>query len=226
MNCDTAFDLMTDSEGCHSRALVQHLESCPRCRQMLDALSPALDFLAEDTECELDALPDSTSSHALDLHACPASAESLQIVRQASARLEYRSGPSSARTRRTWGQSIKYAAAFAAGVFLASVVLFPRERATSVVPTECTRFQLASAESTRSSAETLQLAQSCAICHQSSDPGQKEHSSDRSRPLDGSWDWLRQLLDEPATLPHRAPAFDEAPLIAVGHLGREPDDLV
>src|SRR5579872_6815601 len=34
MNCDTAFDLMTDAGAFRSTALMAHLESCPRCRQM------------------------------------------------------------------------------------------------------------------------------------------------------------------------------------------------
>src|SRR5262245_62719666 len=45
MNCDTAFDLMTNAEGSRSVALARHLDECPRCRQMQATLSPALDFL-------------------------------------------------------------------------------------------------------------------------------------------------------------------------------------
>ncbi len=45
MNCDTAFDLMTDAEGAGSLALANHLAGCPRCRQMQETLAPALEFL-------------------------------------------------------------------------------------------------------------------------------------------------------------------------------------
>ena len=53
MNCDTAFDLMTDPETAGSSALARHLESCPRCRQMQQTLAPALDFLSRDREDDL-----------------------------------------------------------------------------------------------------------------------------------------------------------------------------
>ncbi len=46
MNCDTAFDLMTDAEGAASLALANHLAGCPRCRQMQETLAPALVFLS------------------------------------------------------------------------------------------------------------------------------------------------------------------------------------
>ena len=45
MNCDTAFDLMTDAGGCQSAALALHLRGCPRCRQMQETLAPALGFV-------------------------------------------------------------------------------------------------------------------------------------------------------------------------------------
>ena len=45
MNCDQAFELMTDPVGSGSPALQRHLERCPRCRQMQQTLSPALDWM-------------------------------------------------------------------------------------------------------------------------------------------------------------------------------------
>jgi hypothetical protein len=46
MNCDIAFDLMTSADRRDDPALVRHLEHCPRCRQMQETLSPALDWLS------------------------------------------------------------------------------------------------------------------------------------------------------------------------------------
>ena len=46
MNCDTAFDLLTDPNGSRSSALAEHFETCARCRHMQQTLAPALDFLA------------------------------------------------------------------------------------------------------------------------------------------------------------------------------------
>ena len=42
MNCDTAFDHMTDAELWDSPELNEHLSGCPRCRQMQETLAPAL----------------------------------------------------------------------------------------------------------------------------------------------------------------------------------------
>lgn len=45
MNCDLAFDYLTDAELVNSPELQAHLASCPRCRQMRQTLEPALDLL-------------------------------------------------------------------------------------------------------------------------------------------------------------------------------------
>ena len=42
MNCDQAFDLMTDPALDDSAELHEHLDGCSRCRQMYETLSPAL----------------------------------------------------------------------------------------------------------------------------------------------------------------------------------------
>jgi cytochrome c553 len=42
MNCDHAFDLMTDPALDDCARLHAHLDACPRCRQMYETLSPAL----------------------------------------------------------------------------------------------------------------------------------------------------------------------------------------
>lgn len=57
MNCDCAFDRMTSPDGLTDPALQRHLDVCPRCRQMQETLSPALDWLTSGT-----AEPWSTSS--------------------------------------------------------------------------------------------------------------------------------------------------------------------
>lgn len=45
MNCDQAFDAMTDAFDAESAELQAHLAGCPRCREMRETLSPALDAL-------------------------------------------------------------------------------------------------------------------------------------------------------------------------------------
>ena len=46
MNCDQAFDALTDNHLRDSSELILHLDSCPRCRDMADMLDPALDLFA------------------------------------------------------------------------------------------------------------------------------------------------------------------------------------
>lgn len=46
MNCDQAFDALTCRGASENEALANHLEACPRCRDMADVLSPALELFA------------------------------------------------------------------------------------------------------------------------------------------------------------------------------------
>ncbi len=45
MNCDQAFERLTEANATADAGLVRHLEQCPRCRAMQQTLSPALDWL-------------------------------------------------------------------------------------------------------------------------------------------------------------------------------------
>ena len=47
MNCDQAFDALTDTNMRDSNALCVHLDGCPRCRDMAELLDPALDLFGE-----------------------------------------------------------------------------------------------------------------------------------------------------------------------------------
>lgn len=46
MNCDQAFDALTSLEASQDEPLARHLDTCPRCRDMADVLSPALEMFA------------------------------------------------------------------------------------------------------------------------------------------------------------------------------------
>ncbi len=50
MNCDEAFDALTDPNQRDNQELRWHLEFCPRCRGMQDVLAPALSLLGLDEE--------------------------------------------------------------------------------------------------------------------------------------------------------------------------------
>ncbi|MGE0377997.1 MAG: anti-sigma factor [Planctomycetaceae bacterium] len=112
MNCDQAFDAMTDPDRPHGRELAQHLRACPRCRQMYETLEPALGLFAA-----VDGEPVGT------VPAVPARLASapVRLAQQIAARLSPAGNcsPSEPPRRRLWG------AVFAAAVagFLLSVGL-------------------------------------------------------------------------------------------------------
>jgi len=57
MNCDQAFERLTDPAASTDAGLVRHLEQCARCRAMQQTLSPALDWM---TSASQDNFPEST----------------------------------------------------------------------------------------------------------------------------------------------------------------------
>lgn len=86
MNCDQAFDAITDPTGAESAALREHLARCPRCREMRETLSPALDALYEDREVShhLGTAWSSTSLPRLDLQQLAAESASQLAVTTAA----------------------------------------------------------------------------------------------------------------------------------------------
>ncbi|MHC4876587.1 MAG: hypothetical protein ACYTGL_08815 [Planctomycetota bacterium] len=73
MNCDHAFECLTDPARRESQALAIHLESCPRCRDMADTLSPALDLFDESTFASRETVvPLQSIEHVSEGHVRPA----------------------------------------------------------------------------------------------------------------------------------------------------------
>ena len=52
MNCDNAFDALTDSASANQAELAEHLLKCPRCRELKQVLEPALTLLGGDLPTE------------------------------------------------------------------------------------------------------------------------------------------------------------------------------
>jgi hypothetical protein len=77
MNCDDAFDRMTSPGANGDPALQAHLRSCPRCRDMQQTLSPAMEWLASFDD------PDCTSQRAAPL----LTDEALRVAERAARRL-------------------------------------------------------------------------------------------------------------------------------------------
>ena len=105
MNCDTAFDLMTDAKGSRSGALAQHFETCTRCRQMQETLAPALEFLTQD-EPSYDFSSGSMDSAASDAGGRQpfVTVDSLKIAQQAARRLAAHTDLPRVRRQRLAGQ--------------------------------------------------------------------------------------------------------------------------
>jgi hypothetical protein len=61
MNCDEAFEALTDPSQQNSDALQRHLENCNRCMQMREVLAPALNLLVTDENA--DSFTDEFFSH-------------------------------------------------------------------------------------------------------------------------------------------------------------------
>lgn len=63
MNCDQAFDVMTDSAQRDSAALQRHLANCPRCRDMAEAFEPALQLFDEACQSSYACLEHDDDTH-------------------------------------------------------------------------------------------------------------------------------------------------------------------
>ncbi len=106
MNCDDAFDALTNPQPTAGRALAAHLDACPRCRQMRDTLSPALEWLSTDN----DSLDGGNWSHGTT--GTPwLSVQALHIAEQASKQLPRRRS-----TGARWRQLLTIAAVALIGV--------------------------------------------------------------------------------------------------------------
>lgn len=198
MNCDTAFDLMTDPNGSRSGALAQHFETCTRCRQMQETLAPALDFLTQDVSSQNFSVASGDSASAESAGRQPfVTVESVSIAQQAAGRLAAQAELPQIRRQRLAVQTVRYAAVFAAGLLLAVVLFSEREKDRVLPDGQCTRQEAAATESGRS-AETIQvLAQSCNVCHPSSPAPVKDKTTSMLRSERAtSWDWLAPFFRE------------------------------
>jgi hypothetical protein len=123
MNCDEAFDCLTDPARRDGDALKWHLDLCPRCRQMKDVLSPALDLFAPPNDAaEFGALSHSVDESGLDLeHASPRPktlpAESIMLAERTAADLARRAkGPR--QLRRRFGSATRFVAILLLGAVI------------------------------------------------------------------------------------------------------------
>ena len=162
MICDEAFEQLTDPALANRDELEQHLQQCPRCRDMAEVLSPALRYFPQRE-------PDAFSHEPAvwttsDAHAGPfLSTEAVHVAEAAATQLA-----SQNRTRRNKWRDALFAAAvilppIAMGAVLV-IALADRPRATVLSTDPCTRL-LAAHSQTGKPDSAVALVQSCNDCH-------------------------------------------------------------
>jgi hypothetical protein len=124
MNCDQAFELMTDPVGSGSPALQRHLERCPRCREMQQTLSPALDWMMASEPAPMAGASSHGESPFL-------TAQAVLVAEQAA-----RSLPKC--RRQNWGVAMRRGAAMAVvaalGVLFGALLLEPKSPERPATP--------------------------------------------------------------------------------------------
>jgi hypothetical protein len=200
MNCDDVFEALTDpaqynSGQSSSAQLAEHLETCPRCRQMQQVLEPARSLLCGDLPAERVPAVDSHTGTRDDMRPAAASApllsvEAVGLAESIAAKLTAASGGKSVRAghwfanRRILAATLRSAALVVFGA-LAVYCIGPREREADsmpavvppVVPTNsCTRMSLQRKGTASQDARGVIL--SCVACHlKQREPGKKPAST-------------------------------------------------
>lgn len=174
MNCDMAFDLMTDPNGGRSQVLREHLAQCPRCRQMQATLAPALDWLTDAQRPDEEPLPAGGASNSGTSASGGAQTvvlgEAVEIARLAAESLAQRTDAPGVRFRRWLIAGARSAALVAAGagVALAFVPHYAPPAAPLQGAGECRRHDLTAANAAEKSIDELRrLIANCAVCHDS-----------------------------------------------------------
>lgn len=171
MNCDEAFEYMTDPVLGDSSELKWHLDLCPRCRQMREVLAPALDLLAPSTVDNEDGdstvyLPSEGSvGNFRDIFL---STESLAVAEQAAeslARQKQTEQPAPARRFR-WGQLVAVCAMVAAVSIGALVMLSkPKDSNGFAGSNECLLMKHPRPVESMRQAGAETVIKQCQVCH-------------------------------------------------------------
>lgn len=167
MNCDQAFNALTDVSRRDHADLCEHLDRCPRCRDMAELLDPALNLFGEVIDHDSKSSPEIPAHSARDTHAAensPATDEEFSSAPSTSRGVQYRPWLS-ARSRRTKPQQngLRVAAfLMLAAIMMAAMVNVERASRSSTtivsLPADCQRNQATDAAS-------AQIIAGCVACH-------------------------------------------------------------
>lgn len=183
MNCDQAFDCLTDPQRRETPELLRHLSGCRRCRALQDALEPALDLFDE-----LVSEPDVSVRNPGGRAAM--TSDTLQLAEQTAARL---AGSEHRPPGRVWRHSLRYAAALLAGVAVALALQSPVNDASGELPgvRECLGSQwVADPDVERTSQE---VEAQCSVCHRRQEPA----GIDPAASFWGGNGWLQLTAQRP-----------------------------
>lgn len=189
MNCDQAFDALTDPNLRDSQELQTHLDNCPRCAEMQQILAPALDLFAPQSEAEhLDHATDSDSTRrpAEMFYLSP---EAIQVAQQTADELA-RQQPAQGRSAQSAMLVMKYAALFllgsavTLGAFSLSSISKSADRSNNPGPvSQCVwknrnvaRPILEPADRSNIELTAANVTQTCVACHL---PDAKLHPQDK-----------------------------------------------
>lgn len=151
MNCDQAFEYLTDSARRDSSALARHLAGCARCRQLRETLEPALDMFE-------DLVPE-PGIGAIEPTSPAATEDAVRIAEQSAARLA---------GGRFWSDSgfhgaLRYAAVFLMGAIVA-LALTEVHRSRSAGGSICA-WKNRNAASENDNLDSRAVVLSCVGCH-------------------------------------------------------------
>lgn len=180
MNCDQAFDQLTNPRLTQRDALERHLQNCPRCRQMQETLEPALACFNEDGQAAAESFagmsPNIEGVSGLRSTAwsqARVSPEAVAAAESAAARLAASPASFRVRARQYFAGAVRYAAVFVLGSLMAwsigSVNHSSAEHGMTTLPTvgtvPCIRKEVASANSRAASSDARSVVLSCNVCH-------------------------------------------------------------
>ncbi|MFQ5732557.1 MAG: hypothetical protein ACE5KM_11475 [Planctomycetaceae bacterium] len=173
MNCDEAFESLTDPIRRNSDELNRHLNSCGRCRQMQDVLAPAINLLAPRERSPETGDWDS----GLDLETEPMTRpamlpmESIRLAERTAADLARQRRSTSPARRLSANPIVRYAAVFllGAGITWAATAFTPERRfaASQAIgdSADCLWVQQIEQREDRLQAGAPVVVASCVGCH-------------------------------------------------------------
>ncbi len=155
MNCDQAFDAMTDPRRIDTPALSHHLASCVRCQQMYQTLEPALGLFA---------VPGQEPRGEHERHSANEVMSSVQMAEQVAARLSpsERVKSSFATRSQLLGTVI---AASALGFLLSVSLTMLLTEATPSSPAIITQCSWLNRNAVSGNEPASVVAQTCVTCH-------------------------------------------------------------